>query len=155
MARDPFRLGAYAVVTPPAAAPVTGGGGLRLLLVPKVTGPYVGRLDLPGGAVDPYEDPADTLVRELREECGLAVEPDQAELLAVRSVVFRYADPEEPGGPSAMLHHVGVLSRIVYLEEPYVSAGPGEPDPEWVDVQEAGRRHLTPFAWWAVGWLGQ
>ncbi len=146
MPRDPFRLGAYAVVTAPAAA------GLRLLLVPKVTGPYVGRLDLPGGAVDPYEDPADTLVRELREECGLAVEPEQAELWAVRSVVFRHA---EPTGESVLLHHVGVLSRLAYDEEPHVSAGPGEPDPEWVDVATAGRRHLTPFAWWAVGRLTQ
>ncbi len=65
MPRDSFRLGAYGVVT----------AGARLLLVPKIDGPYAGRLDLPGGAVDPYEDPADTLVRELREECGLALEP--------------------------------------------------------------------------------
>lgn len=142
MPRDPFRLGAYGVVT----------AGPRLLLVPKVSGPYTGRLDLPGGAVDPYEDPADTLVRELREECGLAVEPEQAELWAVRSVVFRYA---EPGAEAeALLHHVGVLSRLAYDSEPHVSAGPGEPDPDWVPLASAAGRHLTPFAWWAVGRLG-
>ncbi len=145
MPRDPFRLGAYGVVTAASAS------GLRLLLVPKVDGPYVGRLDLPGGAVDPYEDPADTLVRELREECGLAVEPGQTELLAVRSVAFRYPDP---GGADALLHHVGVLSRLAYDEEPHVSAGSGEPEPEWVEVAAATRRHLTPFAWWAVRQLG-
>lgn len=145
MARDPFRLGAYGVVTVSSAPPA------RLLLVPKVTGPYAGRLDLPGGAVDPYEDPADTLVRELREECGLAVEPEQAELWAVRSVVFRHTEPD---GVAALLHHVGVLSRLAYDDEPHVSAGPGEPDPEWVELGEAARRHLTPFAWWAVARLG-
>lgn len=144
MARSPFRLGAHAVVT----APAVGG---RLLLVPKVSGPYAGRLDLPGGAVDPYEDPADTLVRELREECGLAVEPEAAELWAVRSVVFRHTEPD---GTTALLHHVGVLSRLSYAEEPPVSPGPGEPNPEWVALADARRRHLTPFAWWAVNTLG-
>jgi 8-oxo-dGTP diphosphatase len=146
MPRDPFRLGAYAVVSAP------GPSGACVLLVPKVTGPYEGRLDLPGGVVELYEDPADTLVRELREECGLAIESEQAELLAVRSVVFRHA---EPTGETVLLHHVGVLSRIAYDEVPHVSAEPGEPDPEWVAVADAGRRHLTPFAWWALAQLGE
>ena len=145
MLRDPFRLGAYALVTAP------GPSGGCVLLVPKVSGPYEGRLDLPGGVVELYEDPADTLVRELREECGLAVEPEQAELLGVRSVVFRHTEPD---GTAALLHHVGVLSRIAYEEVPHVSAEPGEPDPEWVAVTESGRRHLTPFAWWALAQLG-
>lgn len=30
---------------------------------------------VPGGAIDPDEQPADALVREMREECGLIVEP--------------------------------------------------------------------------------
>jgi 8-oxo-dGTP pyrophosphatase MutT (NUDIX family) len=141
MVREPFRLGAYAVVTARSA------GTEHMLLVPKVEGPYLGRLDLPGGGVDPFEDPDDTLVRELREECGLVVEPEQTPLFAVRSVVFRYTDAD---GTPALLHHVGVLSRISYDEMPHVTPEPGEADPEWIDPARAGQYHLTPFAWWAA-----
>lgn len=146
MVREPFRLGAYAVVT------ARSSDTEQMLLVPKIDGPYLGRLDLPGGGVDPFEDPEDTLVRELREECGLVVEPGQAPLFAVRSVVFRYSDDD---GSNALLHHVGVLSRIAYDEPPHVTPEPGEADPLWIDPASAGQYHLTPFAWWAARQLAE
>jgi len=43
----------------------------RILLVQHVEG----RWQLPGGAVDPYEHPADAVRRETLEEAGIVVEP--------------------------------------------------------------------------------
>ncbi|MCE0767754.1 NUDIX domain-containing protein [Pseudonocardia kujensis] len=47
----------------------------RLLLIKRGTEPARGRWSLPGGHVEPGEDDAAALVREMAEETGLAVEP--------------------------------------------------------------------------------
>jgi ADP-ribose pyrophosphatase YjhB (NUDIX family) len=47
-----------------------GGSGGRLLLLVRGTEPAKGKLDLPGGFVDPGEGALEGLVRELREEIG-------------------------------------------------------------------------------------
>lgn len=47
----------------------------RLLLVRRANEPGKGLWSLPGGRVDPGEDDAAALVREMAEETGLVVEP--------------------------------------------------------------------------------
>jgi 8-oxo-dGTP diphosphatase len=47
----------------------------RLLLVQRANEPGRGRWSVPGGRVEPGEDDAAALVREMREETGLDVEP--------------------------------------------------------------------------------
>ena len=53
----------------------------RVLLTLRAVEPAVGTWDLPGGFVNEHEHPLDALRRELREETGLEVEPQ--ELLGV------------------------------------------------------------------------
>jgi 8-oxo-dGTP diphosphatase len=48
----------------------------RLLLVQRANEPGRGLWSLPGGRVEPGEDDAAALVREMAEETGLVVEPD-------------------------------------------------------------------------------
>ena len=43
----------------------------KILLIKKVTGPYDGLLDLPGGSFEFGETPKETLARELQEEVGI------------------------------------------------------------------------------------
>ncbi|WP_435079631.1 NUDIX hydrolase N-terminal domain-containing protein [Halococcus sp. AFM35] len=46
----------------------------RILLMERPDEPVKGTWDIPGGAVEPFEGPAETAVRETREETGLDVE---------------------------------------------------------------------------------
>jgi 8-oxo-dGTP diphosphatase len=47
----------------------------RLLLIKRGHAPSAGLWSLPGGRIEPGETDAEALVREMREETGLAVEP--------------------------------------------------------------------------------
>jgi ADP-ribose pyrophosphatase YjhB (NUDIX family) len=59
--------------------PCVGGiirdGAGRLLLIQRGHDPEAGRWSLPGGRIEPGESDAQALVREMREETGLTVEP--------------------------------------------------------------------------------
>ena len=63
----------------PPVVPCVGGlvydDAGRLLLVRRANEPGRGRWSVPGGRVEPGEDDAAALVRELREETGLHVAP--------------------------------------------------------------------------------
>ncbi|HEY3543863.1 MAG TPA: NUDIX domain-containing protein [Gaiellaceae bacterium] len=63
------KIGHDFLLMPTVAARIADGRG-RLLLVQHVEG----RWQLPGGAVDPGEHPADALRRECREEASVEVE---------------------------------------------------------------------------------
>ena len=54
---------------------LTYDGEGRLLLVQRANAPGQGRWSVPGGRVEPGEDDAAALEREMREETGLAVRP--------------------------------------------------------------------------------
>ena len=65
------QLGNQLVLTPSVAAIVRNEAGQILFLVRSDNGLW----DLPAGAIDPGETPAQAIVREVREETGLIVEP--------------------------------------------------------------------------------
>lgn len=82
---------AYANSAPTASAVVTDDRG-RLLLTRRAIEPDKGLWDIPGGFLDEAEHPLDALVRELREETGLEIEPDEF----LMATIDRYGD-----GPGA------------------------------------------------------
>jgi ADP-ribose pyrophosphatase YjhB (NUDIX family) len=63
----------YGNPAPTAGAIVTRADG-GVLLVRRARDPGAGLLDVPGGFVEPGESGADTVIRELREETGYAVQ---------------------------------------------------------------------------------
>ena len=65
-------LGHDLILNPGAAACIRDSAGRILLLHRNEEG---GRWSFPGGAMDPGESIADAVVREVREETGLHVEP--------------------------------------------------------------------------------
>ncbi len=81
-----MRVAAYVVITDDEG---------RMLLARFNTGSFV-KWTLPGGGIDPGEDPADAARREVEEETGYTVELD--ELIGIHSFVIPGAErivPEE------------------------------------------------------------
>jgi 8-oxo-dGTP pyrophosphatase MutT (NUDIX family) len=64
------KIGNDFLLMPSVAALIRDDGG-RILFVQHVEG----RWQLPGGAIDPGERPAQAMQRECREEAGIEVEP--------------------------------------------------------------------------------
>ena len=64
-------FGSQLVLMPSVAAIIRNEAGQILFLVRADNGLW----DLPAGAIDPGETPAQAVVREVREETGLIVEP--------------------------------------------------------------------------------
>lgn len=81
-----LRIGAYAVITDDDG---------RMLLPHWNEGGRTG-WTMPGGGMEPGEDPNDTVVREVFEETGYHVEV--GEMLGVDSLVIPAEDRIEPGG---------------------------------------------------------
>ncbi|HJU35945.1 MAG TPA: NUDIX domain-containing protein [Gaiellaceae bacterium] len=113
------KIGHDFVLVPSAAALIRDDGG-RVLLVRHVEG----RWQMPGGAVDPDESPADAMRRECLEEASIEVEPRR-----IRGVFGgpdyrrRYANGDE----------VGIVSTVYEAE--IVS---GTPRPGDDETQEVG-----------------
>lgn len=82
------------------------GRGSRWLMIDKARGPYVGRLDLPGGTPEPEESRVETLIREVREETGVVV--DAAHFLGEVTLTFGYRTT----GGAAISHHHAVFFAI-------------------------------------------
>ena len=79
----------YANSQPTASAVVRGEDG-NILLARRAGPPGEGKWDLVGGFLAEGEHPLDALVRELREETGLEVEP--LELVAIEMDVYGDGD---------------------------------------------------------------
>ena len=125
------RVGTALVLVPSVNAVVRDADGRILLQRHREDGDW----GLPGGAVEPEEDPLDALVREVWEEIALEIAPGP--------VIGAY------GGPDATLHYDNgdVTSHVRVAYEATVIGGTLRPD--GVEVLEARfttaaeRSHLT------------
>ena len=76
-----------------AKAALINPNGEILVLRRSLTDPHSpGRVDFPGGGIEPGESPLDAVVREISEESGLTVEPT-----ALHHVYEKTFEPDEDG----------------------------------------------------------
>jgi 8-oxo-dGTP diphosphatase len=123
------------------AAPVVGVGGVvvrdgRVLLVRRGKPPLYGRWLVPGGTVELGETLEAALVRELREETGLEVEP-----LEVLSVLDRI----ERDGPEVVYHYV-IVDYLCRSESGEATAGSDALEVVWVGKAELRAYDVPPKA---------
>jgi len=79
----------------------------KILLIKKVSGPYDGKLDLPGGTIEFNERPEEALRRELLEEVGIEIK--EYELFDADSVSFDWKYNEEE---IIQVHHLGIFFKV-------------------------------------------
>lgn len=129
-------VGSSVLEVPSVGAIIRDAEG-RILLVLHDEGVWT----TPGGAVEPYEVPADAIVREVKEETGLDVEPTR--ILGVY------------GGPEFVVVYRGgdVTSYLMVYFECTVRGGEMEPDgDETHDVAFVAQGDLADLP--TPDWLG-
>jgi len=126
-------------VTP--SAPVVGVGGVvvhegRVLLIRRGKPPLYGRWVVPGGTVELGEPLQEALVRELREETGLEVEP--LELLTA-------FDRIERDGERVLYHYV-IVDYLCRWRSGEARAASDALDVAWARLDELERYDLPAKA---------
>jgi 8-oxo-dGTP diphosphatase len=101
----------------------------RLLLIKRGHEPEEGRWSLPGGRVRPGESDWDALVREVREETGLNVEPG------------RLVGAVERPAPGGAVFDIYDYAAIVSGGQ--LAAGDDAADARWIDPGGIGQLSLT------------
>lgn len=116
------RLSAYALII----------NDQRVLLSKLNHGPAEGKWNLVGGGIQHGEDPLSAVVREIKEESGLTIEPSQAQLLTVLSehVIHQLRHSKHaPGrdGEFEDFHLIGII-YLVRLDAPRECKADGDGD---------------------------
>ena len=91
------QLGAYAIII----------NDDNILLINKVSGPYDGKLDLPGGTIEFGETPDDALIGELLEEVGIEI--TNYNLFDTNSITFDWNYKDDT---IIKVHHTGIFYKV-------------------------------------------
>lgn len=103
--------------------------GDALLLIRKKTGLGKGKINAPGGKLEPGETPAEAAIREIEEEVGLVT----TDLRHAGSLSFAFADG---------LHmHVEVFTTWTFSGEPISTP---EADPIWTAIADLPYDEMWP-----------
>lgn len=107
-----------------------------ILLVKRRTEPAAGTWSLPGGRLELGESLTEAVVREVKEETALAIEPR-----GVAGTVERIVRDDE----GQISHHyviVDIWARIIDRADPV--AGDDAEDARWFSVEELGKLRMPP-----------
>jgi len=119
--------------------PIVGVGAIiiqngKILIVRRGSEPGKGKWSVPGGLVELGETVEQTVVREVKEECGLDVEVDRL-IDVVDSMTF--------DGNGKLKYHFVILDFFVKLKGGELKPGDDAKEALWVPVEEVEKYDLT------------
>jgi len=133
------RLGVYAICEKDG----------KLLVVDKRTGPYRGRMDLPGGGIESFETIEEALKREIREETGLNV--IESARLGMSDFLLPFS-AEETGYHMAVMYHLlsweGNVTPVAHQ-----FSGQDADGARWVHPDDIIEETASPLVIEAMKWL--
>ena len=113
--------------------------GDRVLLVRRGAAPSLGKWSIPGGLVDLGERLEDAVVREVHEECGIAIKP-----LGLCGVIDRVTFGETTGAAGARVrYHYVIIDYAAAVVGGEMRAGSDAAEARWVRLAELHRYETT------------
>ena len=107
----------------------------QILVVRRANPPLQGQWSIPGGLVDTGETTKEAVIREIREETSLTVEP--LELVEVFERILRDAD-------SRVQYHFVVIDYLCRLVSGEPHAGTDVSEVRWARFEELNGLGITP-----------
>ncbi len=124
----------------------------KILLIEKSRGPYIGKLDLPGGGFEFGESSLETLHREVKEETGLTVKEANLVDVLSQTTVYTNQDNEEK-----TIHHIGVIYKVEVEpnEDKLKDFADGEDSlgAKWVEISSLNKDGVSPFVGRGIEYL--
>jgi len=122
------------------SAPIVGVGAVvvkegQVLLVRRANAPNQGQWSIPGGTVELGETLAQAAVREVREECGIEVEP--GEVLSTFDLIQR----DEKG---RILYHYVLIDLLARYVSGEPIAATDAMEVRWVDEKSLNQLDVIP-----------
>jgi len=108
--------------------------GDRVLLVKRGRPPALGKWSLPGGLVHLGETTRDAVVREVAEECGLAI--TVADVAGVVDRVTRDSD-------GRVKYHYVLVDYLAYPESTRLESGSDAAEARWVEIDQVAQLDTT------------
>lgn len=122
----------------------------KILLVKKSRGPYMGKLDLPGGSAEHGESIDQVLSREILEETGIKI--NKYKLFDNYTVVVNFTDDRS----EISMYHVGLIYLIESFDDSKLVKEMNFEDSSgssWYEIRKLKRDQLSPFAFNAINAL--
>jgi 8-oxo-dGTP diphosphatase len=119
--------------------------GDAVLLIQRGRPPFQGYWSLPGGGVEVGETLAEAVVREVREETGLLVEPTR---------FLGYADAINHDDAGRVQFHYVIMHFEARLLGGELCAGDDAQQARWVRPDEARQLPITDTVERALAWAG-
>ncbi len=110
----------------------------KILLVKQGKGAFEGRLDWPGGGIEPGEEIEAALRREWKEEVALSFNT-----IRLWGNLSCQRITKDEMGEKYIFHRIGLIYEVEGISP--ISGFDSEMEFEWIEIEDLRKRDMTPF----------